>query len=241
MSMILLIQRCIQVYDRLIEFLIKYTYDVSLLVIRVYIASIFFQSGWNKFDNLWDGGWFKTVFLFKNVHPVPFLPAEIAAIVGTAAEVIFSTLLALGVMSRIGALGLLGVTAVITFGVHSHFTHTFWALLLSVSLIMGPGKFSFDEWLRSLWTGLHAKVLEHLEAVKIPASRTMPQIVRKDNPNRKIMLDNRKDPVVKMRLSKQKLIALPEEIITVKSLLISNKHGRKKTSEQSTPKRTKAT
>jgi putative oxidoreductase len=240
MSMILLIHRCIQIYERLIEFLIKYTYDILLLMVRTYVASIFFQSGWNKLDNLWDGGWFKTVFLFKNVHPVPFLSAEIAAIVGTASEVVFSVLLALGIMARLGALGLLGVTAVITFGVHSHFTHTFWALLLSVSLIIGPGRFSFDEWLRSWWTELHSKVLSHLEAAKIPVARTTPNIVRKENPNRKIMLDNRKDPIVKMRLSKQKLTALPEEIVTVKSLLKS-KRERQRNSEKSVGKRTKAT
>jgi putative oxidoreductase len=214
MAMILFVQRCVQTYDKLLEILIKYTYDILLLIVRIYVASIFFQAGWNKFDNLWQEGWFKTIFLFKHVHPVPFLSAELAAALGTGAEVIFSILLTLGVMARIGALGLLGVTAVITFGVHSHFTHVFWALLLSVSLIMGPGRFSFDGWLRQWWNkrymnGQPKEIIHHVAPVIIP----------KDTPNRKITLDNKKEPAVKRHLKKQKLIAEPEEMMTVKSLL----------------------
>lgn len=239
MSVILFINKCVQIYDRFVEFLIKYTYDILLLVVRIYVASIFFQSGWNKFNNLWSGGWFKTVFLFKKVHPVPFLSPEVAAILGTGSEVIFSVLLTLGIMARLGALGLLGVTAVITFGVHSHFTHAFWALLLSVSLIFGPGKFSFDERLRSWWTRFHANVLERLESARFAPEMQHSYILKKNNPSRRIALDNRKEPAVKMRLSKQSLVALPEEIVEVKSLLKSKK-PRKKTLESGVGVETRA-
>lgn len=121
-------------------------------------------------------------------------------------------------MARVGAFGLLGVTAVITFGVRPHFTHEFWALLLGVSLIIGPGRFSFDGWLRSWWTRLHASVHAHLETAEL-RSKVDPQIVCKDKPNEKIMLDNRREPVVKTRLSKRKLIAEPDTIVPVKSLI----------------------
>lgn len=143
------IHRCVLIYDKIIDFIVRCTQDMLLLIIRVYVASIFFQSGWHKVQYALEGNWYKTVFLFKQVHPIPYLPAEISAIIGTGAEVGFSLMLALGIMGRIGALGLLGVTAVITFAVHSHFTHAFWALLLAVSFVMGPGKLSFDAWLRS--------------------------------------------------------------------------------------------
>jgi putative oxidoreductase len=229
MSALFLIQTCVRTYDRLIDGVVKYTQDLFLLVLRVYIASIFFQSGWTKFDNLWTGGWFKTVFLFKNVYKLPLISPEVAAVLGTGAELIFSVFLALGIMARVGALGLLGVTAVINFGVHAHFTHEFWALLLGVSLIMGPGKFSFDGWIRSVWNQHHSNALAELEAQKIVDPKA-PQIIAKDKPNEKITLDNKIEPIVKTRLSKRKLIAEPDKIVTVKSLL---KQPRQKISKQS--------
>jgi putative oxidoreductase len=195
------------------------------------IASIFFQSGWNKFENLWEGGWYKTVFLFRNIYKVPLLSPEVAAVIGTGAELVFPIFLALGIMSRIGAFGLLGVTAVITFGVHSHFTHEFWALLLGVSFIIGPGKFSFDAWLRSWWTRLHSSVLSHLESTEIQ-HRIAPQIVCKERPNETIMLDNKHDPIVKTRLSKRKLIAEPDKVVTVKSLLKNTDRASRKQQKQ---------
>lgn len=231
MSTLFLIQTCVRAYDRLIDGIVKYTQDLFLLVLRVYIASIFFQSGWTKFDNLWTGGWFKTVFLFKAVYKLPLISPQIAAVLGTGAELIFSIFLALGVMARVGALGLLGVTAVISFGVHSHFTHEFWALLLGVSLIMGPGKFSFDGWIRSVWGGVHMNAVAELEAQKIINPKA-PQIIAKDKPNKEITLDNKIEPIVETRLSKRKLVAEPDKIVKLKSLL---KHQGKKASKQSVP------
>lgn len=230
--MIFLIQRCVVIYDKAVGFLLKYISDVLLLCVRLYIASIFFQSGWSKFDNIWTGGWFKTVFLFKNIYKVPLLSPEVAAVLGTGTELIFSLCLALGVFARMGALGLLGVTAVISFGVHSHFTHEFWAQLLAVSLVFGPGKFSFDAWIRSWWTGLHAGVHAHLESTELQDKRT-PQIVCKERPNEKIMLDNKCEPIIKTRLSKRKLTAEPDKIVTVKSLI---KDKKKKSSARSRQK-----
>jgi putative oxidoreductase len=193
MSTLFLIQTCVRTYDTLIDGIVKYTQDLFLLVLRVYIASIFFQSGWTKFDNLWTGGWFKTVFLFKNVYKLPIISPELAAVLGTGTELIFSSFLALGIMARVGALGLLGVTAVIFFGVHSHFTHEFWALLLGVSLIMGPGKFSFDGWIRSVWSKVHLNAVLELEALKIVNPKA-PHIIAKNKPNEKIRLDNKIEP-----------------------------------------------
>lgn len=218
MSIVFMIQKCVRVYDAFIDFVVKYTQDLLLLILRVYIASIFFQSGWNKFENLWEGGWFKTVFLFKSVYKLPILSPEVAAVMGTGAELIFSIFLALGIMARVGALGLLGVTAVITFGVRPHFTHEFWALLLGVSFIMGAGKFSFDGWLRSWWTRIHTSTQHHLDSVDMRPKKA-PTIIAKERPNEKIMLDNKKEPIVKRRLSKTKLIAEADKIVTVKSLL----------------------
>lgn len=227
MSTLFLIQKCVRAYDTLIDLFVKYTQDLLLLIVRVYVASIFFQSGWTKFDNLWDGGWFKTVFLFKNVYKLPYISPEIAAVLGTGSELIFSIFLALGIMARVGAAGLLGVTAVITFGVHSHFTHEFWALLLGVSLIMGPGRFSFDGWIRSIWNRMHSNAIAELKAHTI-INPQAPQIVAKDKPNGKITLDNKIEPVVTSRLSKRKLIAEPDKLVNVKSLLKQKRQSKLK-------------
>ena len=238
MSMLSIVQKSVQVYDTLVDLLTKYAHDVFLLILRVYIASIFFQSGWNKFENLWEGGWFKTVFLFKSVYKLPVLSPEVAAVLGTGAELIFSIFLALGVLSRVGALGLLGVTAVITFGVRPHFTHEFWALLLGVSFIMGPGKFSFDGWLRSWWTRLHSGMQHHLDSADMLPKKA-PNIIAKERPNEKIMLDNKKEPIVNRRLSKGKLVAEPDKIVTVKSLLEKPVSKSRKQSNLKPSKRTR--
>ena len=220
MSALFMIQKCVKVYDAIIDSIIKHTQDLFLLLLRVYIASIFFQSGWTKFDNLLTGGWYKTVFLFKNVYKVPYLSPEVAAALGTGAELIFSVLLALGIMARVGALGLLGVTAVITFGVHSHFTHEFWALLLGVSVIIGPGKLSFDEWIRSRWNQHHSKVLAEVEAQTLVNPKA--PYIDLNPANHDITLDDKIEPIVKTRRSKRKMIAEPDTVVAVKSLLKKN-------------------
>lgn len=212
-----MIHRGVKVYDKFIEIFVKYTHDLLLLLIRVYIASIFFQSGWNKLENLWGDGWFRTVYLFKYVHPVPFLSPKIAAVVGTGAEVGFSVLLAIGVMSRVGALGLLGVTAVISLGIHMHFTHAFWALLLGVSFIIGPGKFSFDAWVRSWWNQLYEDSQAHLDLRTI-VDRIPPKVVYKVEKKAPIR-EEKKEPSITGRNKRKVLKIEKEELIEVKSLL----------------------
>ena len=130
-----------------------------LLVIRLFMASIFFQSGWLKFKNYLDGNWDLTLYLFEQEHPVrlrsdiaqswgvmpfEFLPPNIAAVLGTGGELIFSTLLAVGLFGRFAALGLLFMTAVIQFTYKDLEVHYYWALLLSVILFYGAGKLSLD-------------------------------------------------------------------------------------------------
>ncbi|MCP5322414.1 MAG: DoxX family protein [Candidatus Paracaedibacteraceae bacterium] len=237
--MITLLQRSVQIYDAFVGFFIKYTQDLLLLLVRVYAASIFFQSGWNKLEKLWTSGWFKTVFLFKHVHPVPFLSPKLAAVLGTGAEIIFPILLALGVMTRIGALGLMGVTAVITFGVHHHFTHIFWALLLGVSFVIGPGRLSFDGWIRSKWDSLYAVVKTHLDTT--PAmERKHPEITVNTKGNKKINLDNKIEPEVTTHIDKRKLRSEKDDLLEIERLLKPLKSSAKmKSTTKSAPKRRK--
>jgi putative oxidoreductase len=120
------------------------------LVIRLYVANVFFKSGLIKIGN-WDG----TLYLFANEYRVPLLAPEAAAVLGTFGELAFPPLLALGLAGRFGALGLsvVNVVAVISFwhvlseNEAALMSHFYWGLLLLVTLLHGPGKLSVDHWL----------------------------------------------------------------------------------------------
>lgn len=147
--------------DRMIEplrrFAGQFASPVIDLAIRLYMAGIFFKSGWLKFQSFLNGDWASTVFLFREAHPLPGIPAEIAAIMGTGGEIVFSVLLALGLFARLGAAGLLAMTFAIQFLVPEDYgilspVHYLWMLLLAVPFIKGPGPLSVDrfllKWLR---------------------------------------------------------------------------------------------
>jgi len=116
-----------------------------LLVARLGAASIFFLSGRAKVE-----GWFTitdgTFDLFATDYALPFIPPHIAAYAATISEHLFSVLLAIGLFTRAGAIGLLGMTLVIEVFVYPDAwpTHLSWAGLLLPLLAKGGGKFSID-------------------------------------------------------------------------------------------------
>ena len=127
-----------------LEKLFSWLETILLLVIRLFIANVFFTSGWLKFQNYLNDDWASTLYLFQEEYKVPLLPPEVAAVMGTAGELGFSALLVLGLFGRIGALGLLGMTAVIEFTYQDNQEHYYWAMLLAVILVRGAGKISMD-------------------------------------------------------------------------------------------------
>jgi uncharacterized membrane protein YphA (DoxX/SURF4 family) len=129
------------------------------LTIRLFMANIFFKSGWLKFQNLLNNDWGSTVYLFQEIHPVPGIPANIAAIAGTTGELVLPVLLALGFFARVGAAGMIIMTLVFQFLVPPEYgianpLHYYWMLLLGVICIRGAGALSLDYLLRR-W--LHEK------------------------------------------------------------------------------------
>ena len=114
------------------------------LLIRVLVAGVFFNSGLAKIAS-----WSSTVSLFENVYSVPLLPPELAALLGTGVELIFPVLLLFGLGTRFAAavLFVFNIVAVISYpdlgevGLKDHQT---WGLLLLVTLLHGPGKWSLD-------------------------------------------------------------------------------------------------
>lgn len=114
------------------------------LAARLYVANIFWASGmtrWNDFEN---GTFQNQIFLFEQEHPVPGLSPEIAAHSALAGELIFPVMLAVGLFARLGAAGILVMTAIIEFTyLHSN-DHILWAFLAGTIFIKGPGKLSLD-------------------------------------------------------------------------------------------------
>jgi len=114
------------------------------LAIRLYVANVFFKSGLTKIAS-WD----TTLTLFEYEYDVPLLPTELAAYLGTAAELTLPVLLALGLAGRFSAFALFvfNYIAVISYpdlsegGLKDHF---YWGFLLLVPLLNGPGKLSID-------------------------------------------------------------------------------------------------
>ena len=116
-----------------------------LLVARFGAGAIFFLSGRAKV-----AGWFTitdgTFDLFNTDYALPFIPPHIAAYAATVSEHLFSTMLFLGLFTRVGALGLLGMTLVIEVFVYPDAwpTHLSWTGLLLPLLANGGGRWSLD-------------------------------------------------------------------------------------------------
>lgn len=116
---------------------------IALLVVRLWIAEVFFMSGLTKIKS-----WNTTVALFADEYKVPVLSPEIAAYITTTAELVFPVLLILGLMMPLSVLGLMGMTLVIEIFVYPDTTeHYYWLLLMGVLLTHGGGKFGLDYWL----------------------------------------------------------------------------------------------
>jgi len=116
------------------------------LLARLYVAGVFFRSGLTKlrdFDT--------TVALFMDEYHVPLLDPTVAAVAGTAGELLLPGLLALGLAGRFAAAGLsvVNVVAVLSLAEVADAAlqgHVFWGSLLAVLLLWGPGRWSLDRW-----------------------------------------------------------------------------------------------
>lgn len=126
------------------EFLNRIPTWLIALLIRVGIADVFWRSGQTKVS-----GWHvtdTTIQLFRDEYKVPLLSPEVAAYLASIQEHLFSVLLVIGLASRLSALGLLGMTAVIELFVYPENwpDHLLWAGCLVYVLARGPGALSLD-------------------------------------------------------------------------------------------------
>jgi putative oxidoreductase len=118
------------------------------LALRVVVGAAFFQSGLVKVQS-WDS----TLALFENEYQVPVLPPELAAYLGTFAELALPVFLVAGLCGRgaAAALFVFNIVAVVSYPDLSEaglLQHQFWGWLLLVTLLHGPGKLSIDHFIR---------------------------------------------------------------------------------------------
>jgi len=126
-----------QTYDKLGLF----PFSIVQLMARFSLATIFWRSSQTKSAN-WD----LTYQLFASEYKVPVLSPEVAATLAYSLEHYGAILLALGLLSRVVTLPLIGMTLVIEIFVYplNWPDHLIWLTLLLLILTRGPGVVSLD-------------------------------------------------------------------------------------------------
>ena len=137
---------------------------IADLFLRVWVAWAFYTSGLTKvasvsifkFLNLNFGyptslaPTDTTIFLFEEEYQVPILSAELAAQLGTVAEIIIPLFIIFGLFGRLAALGLFvfNIVAVVSYSAaqvgNALVLHIMWGIMLLVVVAHGPGKISLD-------------------------------------------------------------------------------------------------
>ncbi|MBS1181486.1 MAG: hypothetical protein H6Q99_1366 [Proteobacteria bacterium] len=125
--------------------------DVVQAILRVALAVPFWRSGllkWDGFLQLSD----TAIYLFSQqfmLHlpggPYPFPAPAMMAFLSGCAEIIFPTLLVLGLATRFAGLGLLVMTAIVQLTVPDGWPiHITWAAMALAVMRHGPGRLSVD-------------------------------------------------------------------------------------------------
>ena len=125
---------------------------VADLASRLWVANAFLKSGLSKIQNF-DS----TIQLFTYEYQVPLLPPELAAYLGTATELSFPLLVALGLLCRPSAavlfvFNLIAVTSYPAISLFTAIDHQAWALLLLLTVAHGPGRLSLDYLFSRRWS-----------------------------------------------------------------------------------------
>ncbi len=116
-------------------------YSLIASIARAATFDVFFRSGTQKLSD-----WNATLLLFQNEYHVPVLPPTIAAYMAASIELGCSTLVLLGLFTRVSVLALLGMILVIQLFVYPMAwpDHLQWLAFLFLLLARGPGRISLD-------------------------------------------------------------------------------------------------
>lgn len=111
------------------------------LLMRVGIGSVFLNAGLLKYRS-----WELTLLLFRDEYKVPLADPTLMAHVATFNELVFSTLLIVGLGTRLATLPFFGMIITIQLFVYPNawIEHLVWTSLLLVLLTRGAGTFSLD-------------------------------------------------------------------------------------------------
>lgn len=111
------------------------------LLMRVAIGSVFFNAGLLKYRS-----WEITLLLFRDEYKVPVFDPTLMARMATFNELTFSTLLFLGLATRLATLPFLGMIVVIQTFVYPNawIEHLVWTSILLFLLTRGGGALSVD-------------------------------------------------------------------------------------------------
>jgi putative oxidoreductase len=159
-------------YQSTAGLLTRYLDDLALLALRIMGAKVFFESGLTKWNDWFDFNEQKyDLFLYEFFCPDPVREGalqlcnpetleyregslmvksiESLAFMAGVLEIILPVLLVAGLFTRVGALGLLGMTLFIQIAVFPTWGHwwnpaAWWAVVLFAVLARGPGLFSLD-------------------------------------------------------------------------------------------------
>lgn len=120
---------------------------VADLLVRLWIANVFWKSGLTKIANIDT-----TMYLFEYEYAVPIVPFELAAYMAIFAELVFPVLLVLGLATRAtaGALFIFNAMAVISYpslNPAGIVQHQVWGIMLLIPLFHGAGAISLDHFI----------------------------------------------------------------------------------------------
>ncbi len=143
------IKNVIETYDSLIGKAQCVFVPVLLLFCRLWVAYVFFNSGLTKITT-WDS----TLYLFEYEYQVPLLPWQLAAYLGTAAELTLPIFVALGLLTRPMAaiLFVFNIIAVVSYPLlweRGFYDHQLWGLMILMIVVWGAGPFSIDRLLKN--------------------------------------------------------------------------------------------
>lgn len=131
-------------YDNVFSVISLQLTPIILLLFRLYVAWVFFKSGLTKIQT-WDS----TLYLFELEYQVPLIPWELAAYLGTAAELLLPVLITIGFMTRFMSLLLFGfnIVAVYSYPVlwdGGFYDHKLWGVMILANVLWGAGYLAIE-------------------------------------------------------------------------------------------------
>ena len=123
------------------DWLGRFPLSIIQLGMRIGVGMVFFKAGLLKYQSFEFA-----VKLFEDEYKVPFLAPAVAARMAMINELTTSTLLFLGLATRLTTLPLLGMISVIQIFVYPSAwpDHVLWGSVLVFLLTRGPGSLSID-------------------------------------------------------------------------------------------------